>query len=193
MTTVGGHQDLIDVVQADHGVLETLFAELECHHASSERRRDLLDVTIAELVRHANAEEQYLYPAVRRYLVDCDDVVERELTEHRDAERLMNDLMSTDVDHPEFDTLVGRLIRRMRAHIRGEEKLLLAPLRAECDPATLVELGTEVLSAKMLAPTRPHPAAPRRPPFNRISSPVVGLFDQAVDAFADRPTSIDEL
>jgi hypothetical protein len=193
MTTVGGHRDLIDVVQADHGVLETLFAELECRNVSSERRRNLLDVTIAELVRHANAEEQYLYPAVRRYLADCDDVVERELTEHREAERLMNDLMSTDVDHPEFETLVARLIRRMRAHIRGEEKLLLAPLRAECDPGTLVELGTEVLSAKMLAPTRPHPAAPRRPPLNRIASPVVSLFDQAVDAFADRPTSIDEL
>jgi Hemerythrin HHE cation binding domain len=193
MTTVGGHRDLIDVVQADHGVLETLFAELERRNVGSERRRDLLDVTIAELVRHANAEEQYLYPAVRRYLADRDDVVERELTEHRDAERLMNDLMSTDVDHPEFETLVARLIRRMRAHIRGEEKLLLAPLRAECDAATLVELGTEVMSAKMLAPTRPHPAAPRRPPLNRIASPVVSLLDQAVDAFADRPTSIDEL
>jgi hemerythrin superfamily protein len=193
MTTVGGHRDLIDVVQADHGVLETLFAELERRNVNSERRRNLLDVTIAELVRHANAEEQYLYPAVRRYLADRDDVVERELTEHRDAERLMNDLMSTDVDHPEFETLVARLIRRMRAHIRGEEKLLLAPLRAECDAATLVELGTEVMSAKMLAPTRPHPAAPRRPPLNRIASPVVSLLDQAVDAFADRPTSIDEL
>jgi hemerythrin superfamily protein len=193
MTTIGAHQDLIDVVQADHGVLETLFAELERRHVSSERRRNLLDVTIAELVRHANAEEQYLYPAVRRYVADCDDVVERELTEHRDAERLMNDLMRTDVDHPDFETLVSRLIRRMRAHIRGEEKLLLAPLRAECDAATLVELGTEVLSAKMLAPTRPHPAAPRRPPLNRIASPVVSLLDHAVDAFADRPTSIDEL
>jgi hemerythrin superfamily protein len=193
VTAIGRHLDLVDVLQYDHGVLEALFAELERDDTGSDRRRDLLDVTIAELVRHANAEEQYLYPAVRRYLTDCDDLVSREITEHREAERLMNDLMSTDVDHPAFETLVHRLIRRMRAHIRAEERYLLTPLRAECDIETLVDLGTEVLGAKMLAPTRPHPAAPRRPPLNRIATPLVSLLDQAVDAFADRPTSVDEL
>jgi hypothetical protein len=188
-----GHQDLVDVLLTDHSVLEALFVELERGGISSERRRDLVDVTIAELVRHANAEEQYLYPAARKYLPDCDDLIDRELAANRDAERLMNDLMSTDVVHPEFDVLVADLVQRGREHIHGETRQLLMPLRAECDADTLVELGTEVLSAKLLAPTRPHPATPRRPPVNRVTSPIVSLFDHAVDAFADRPTSVDEL
>jgi hypothetical protein len=188
-----GHQDLVGVLQTDHSILEALFVELERGGIGNERRRDLVDVTIAELVRHANAKEQYLYPAARRYLPDCDELVDRQLAENRDAERLMNDLMSTDVVHPEFDTLVTRLIGRTREHIRGETERLLRPLRATCDPDILLELGTEVLSAKQLAPTRPHPAALRRPPLNRMASPIVGLLDQAVDAFADRPTSVDEL
>jgi hemerythrin superfamily protein len=191
--TDGGPLDLVDVLVADHLVLEDLFVELERGGVTSERRRDLVDVTIAELVRHANAEEQYLYPAARRHLADGDELADRELAEHRAAERLMNDLMSTDVEHPEFDALVARLIDRIRDHIRGEEELLLAPLRAECDPETLVALGTEVISAKLLAPTRPHPAVPHRPPLNKVAAPIVSLIDHAVDAFADRPTSVDEL
>jgi hemerythrin-like domain-containing protein len=191
--TDGRPQDLVDVLVADHLVLEDLFVELERGGVTSERRRDLIDVTIAELVRHANAEEQYLYPAARRYLADGDEVANRELAEHRAAERLMNDLMSTDVEHPEFDALVARLVDRIREHIRGEEELMLAPLRAACDPETLVALGTEVISAKMLGPTRPHPSAPHRPPLNKVTAPIVSLLDHAVDAFADRPTSVDEL
>jgi hemerythrin superfamily protein len=191
--TDGRPQDLVDVLVADHVVLEDLFVELERGGVTSERRRDLIDVTIAELVRHANAEEQYLYPAARRYLPDGDEVATRELAEHREAERLMNDLMSTDVEHPEFDMLVARLVSLIRDHVRAEEEEMLAPLRAECDPETLVALGTEVISAKMLAPTRPHPAAPHHPPLNKVTAPIVSLIDHAVDAFADRPTSVDEL
>jgi hypothetical protein len=46
-----------------------------------------------------------------------------------------------------------------------------------------------VLSAKKLAPTRPHPSISR----NKLLGPLVGLADQAVDALTDRPTTLEEL
>jgi hemerythrin superfamily protein len=185
----GDHQDLIDVLVHDHRTIEDLFLELESVGWEPRRIRDLVDVTVAELMRHAVAEEQYLYPAVRKYLDDGDELAGRALAEHREAERLMSDLMGTDVEHPEFGPLVTRLIREVRQHVAAEETALFPRLRIECEPDVLVNLGTEVLSAKKLAPTRPHPSAPH----NRLAGPIMGLVDQTVDALTDRPTTVDEL
>jgi hemerythrin superfamily protein len=187
-STAGDHQDLIDVLVGDHRTIEDLFLELESVGWQPQRIRDLVDVTVAELMRHSVAEEQHLYPAARRYL-SGGGLAERALAEHRAAERLMSELMSTDVEHPVFGTLVSRLIRNVREHMSEEERTLFPRLRAECEPDVLVNLGTEVLSAKKLAPTRPHPSVSR----NKLAGPLVGLVDQAVDALTDRPTTVDEL
>jgi hemerythrin superfamily protein len=187
------HQDLVDVLVSDHRTVEDLFVEMERDGRDGDRWRDLVDVTIAELMRHAVAEEQYLYPAVRRYLDRGDELADRELTGHRETERLMDDLMGTDVMHPDFRPLVGRLIRQVRLHMHEEESVLFPRLREACDAGTLVDLGTGVLSAKKLAPTRPHPSAPHQRLVNRVTGPIMGLLDQAVDALTDRPTSVEEL
>jgi hemerythrin superfamily protein len=185
----GDHQDLIDVLVGDHRTIEDLFLELDSVGWQPRRIRDLVDVTVAELMRHSVAEEQHLYPAARRYLDGGGELAERALAEHRAAERLMSELMSTDVEHPVFGTLVGRLIGEVREHMSEEESTLFPRLRAECEPDVLVNLGTEVLSAKKLAPTRPHPSVSH----NKLAGPIIGLVDQAVDALTDRPTTVDEL
>jgi hemerythrin superfamily protein len=185
----GDHQDLIDVLVGDHRTIEDLFLELESVGWQPRRIRDLVDVTVAELMRHSVAEEQHLYPTARRYLDDGDELADRALAEHRGAERLLSELMGTDVEHPVFGTLVSRLIGEVREHMSAEERTLFPRLRAECEPNVLVNLGTEVLSAKKLAPTRPHPSASR----NKLAGPIIGLVDQAVDALTDRPTTVDEL
>jgi hemerythrin superfamily protein len=187
--TAGDHQDLIDVLVGDHRTIEDLFLELESVGWQPQRIRDVVDVTVAELMRHSFAEEQHLYPAARRCLDGGGELAERALAEHRAAERLMSELMSTDVEHPVFATLVSRLIREVREHMSEEESELFPRLRAGCEPEVLVNLGTEVLSAKKLAPTRPHPSVPH----NKLAGPLIGLVDQAVDALTDRPTSVDEL
>lgn len=184
----GDAQDLVDILASDHRTIEDLFVQLESVPTDVGRRRDLVDVAIAELMRHAVAEEQYLYPATRRCL-DGDELAERELAEHREAERLMSDIMSTDVEHPEFGPLVTRLIREVRRHMREEESVLFPMLRADCEPEALLNLGTEVLSAKKLAPTRPHPSVR----LGGVTGSIMGLVDQTVDALTERPTTVEEL
>jgi hemerythrin superfamily protein len=219
-----GVLDVIDVLADDHRAVEDLFVEWErlgwsWERAawsprrvgwsprrvgwsprrvgwSPQRHRDLVDIAVAELTRHMVAEEQYLYPAVRRCPGDGDELADRALAEHREIERLMTGLMGTDVEHPAFGTLVARLILQVRQHVRAEESVLFPRLRAECEPDELVELGTGVLSAKKLAPTRPHPSissVSRNKLVGPLVGPLVGLADQAADALTDRPTTLDEL
>ncbi|RKF27697.1 hemerythrin domain-containing protein [Micromonospora globbae] len=186
-------QDVVDVLTADHREIEALFVELESRQGTPEHRRQLADVVIAELVRHAVAEEMYVYPAARKALPDGRKVAEHEISEHSDAERTMKDLEGVDPSDPRFDELLGHLTSTIRHHVQDEEGDLFPRLRAAVAREELVELAGKVATAKKAAPTRPHPAAPDHPPANKLLGPGAGLVDRMRDALTGRTTSMAEL
>ena len=180
--------DLINVITSDHREIEAVFKELESTEGSAQHRRDLTDHVIAELVRHSVAEEQYMYPAARKALPDGDEVADHELEEHAEAEQVMKQLDGLDPEAPEFDRLLGKLIADVRHHIEEEESDLLPKLQAACSSEDLQDLGEKVLRAKSMAPTRPHPAAPDKPPANKILGAGTALVDRMRDALSGRTT-----
>ena len=180
--------DLVSLITSDHREVESVFKELESKAGSPSHRRDLADHVIAELVRHSVAEEQYMYPAARKVLPDGDQVADHELEEHAEAERVMKDLDGLDPDDPEFDRLLSKLMEDVRHHIKEEETDLLPKLQAACSSEDLADLGEKVLRAKAVAPTRPHPSAPDKPPMNKILGPGTSLVDRMRDALSDRTT-----
>ncbi|WP_422737989.1 hemerythrin domain-containing protein [Micromonospora sp. WMMD729] len=188
-----GEQDVVDILVADHHEVETLFVELETRQGTPEYRRQLADVVIAELVRHAVAEEAYVYPTARKVLPDGDQIADHEITEHADAERTMKDLESVEVSDPRFDELLAHLTSTIRHHVRDEENDLFPRLRAATAREELVELAGKVTAFKKIAPTRPHPSAPDHPPANKLLAPGTGMIDRMRDALSDRPSSMDEL
>src|SRR2546423_6563249 len=112
--------DLLDVLVADHRRIDALLRALESPAPGSPaRRRDVVDVLVAELVRHAAAEEQVLYPALRRYLSEgARDI----LAGHARIEAVLADLMGTFVeDTLRFDALVARLAAEGRQPQRPQE------------------------------------------------------------------------
>ena len=192
MTDTTAH-DVIDILITDHREVETLFTELETGTGTPEHRRDVADVIIAELVRHAVAEEMYVYPTARKVLPDGDQVAEHEIREHAEAEQIMNDLDGLDPTDPKFDADLTQLMSVIRHHIQDEETDLFPRLRQGCSTEELQELGRKVEAAKKAAPTRPHPSAPDRPPFNKLLGPGTALVDRLRDALSKRATSPDDL
>ncbi|NES26413.1 hemerythrin domain-containing protein [Micromonospora terminaliae] len=193
MTDVQTERDVVDVLMTDHREVEAIFVELESRQGTPEHRRRLADVVIAELVRHAVAEEAYVYPTARKALPDGDQLAEHEIAEHSDAERTMKELESLDPSEPRFDELLTHLTATIRHHVQDEETDLFPRLRAACAREELVELAGKVEAAKKSAPTRPHPAAPDHPPANKLLAPGTGLVDRMRDALSGRPTSMQEL
>ncbi|HEY0454386.1 hemerythrin domain-containing protein [Actinophytocola sp.] len=183
--TVPKQQDLVDVIIADHREVEGVFSEIEAS-GDARNRRELVEHVITELVRHSVAEEQYLYPTARKVLPDGDEVADHEIAEHAKAEQVMKRLERTDAADPAFEELVRTLINDVRQHIDEEERDLLPRLRAACDEADLRELGLKFEQTKKIAPTRPHPAAPDRPPANKILDAGMGLIDRVRDAITGR-------
>lgn len=181
--------DLVRVITKDHREIELILAELQLGEGTPEHRRDLADHLTAELVRHAVAEEMYMYPAIRRARPDRDDVADRAIAEHSEIEHILKELEGVDGTDSQFDELVGKVINEVRHHVLDEEQQVLPQLQEACSVEELQELGRMVVRAKDSAPTRPHPSAPDKPPANLILGPGVGMIDRLRDALTRRNRS----
>ncbi|MER5224859.1 hemerythrin domain-containing protein [Streptomyces flaveus] len=178
--------NVITELTTDHREVEEIFGRIEALPPGDKNRKVYADQATMELVRHSVAEEEYLYPAVRQYLPNGDTVADKEIDDHSKAEQIMKDLESCEASDAEFDRLIGMLMSEVRSHIADEEENLFPMLRTTASAGTLDELGDKVRQAKKLAPTRPHPSAPDKPPANKLLAPGGGLVDRLRDAMTGR-------
>lgn len=188
MTTSTGDVDVVDILTTDHEEVLQLVGEIAA--ADPADRRDMIDTVIAELMRHSVAEEMYVYPAMRKHLPDGDAAVEHDVKEHQELEKAMKALEGVDTAEPAFLDGLSHLEAILRDHVDDEEKDQFPQLRATIPREELVEIGKKVETAKKVAPTRPHPAAPHSALFHKALGPGVGLVDRLRDALTGRSNSL---
>jgi hemerythrin superfamily protein len=177
--------DVVDELTVDH---REALALLDRIAASSDHgeRRDLADTVIAEVVRHAVAEEMYVYPAMREHLPDGEQAVKHDIEEHKELEEVMKRLEAADASEPGFDSLVREMTDLLRHHASDEETEQFPQLRERIPHEQLVRMREKVDTAKKVAPTRPHPGAPNNELFHKLAGPGVGLVDRLRDRLAHR-------
>jgi hemerythrin superfamily protein len=180
-------QDVVDVLTTDHREAEELIGRI-LTQTGAEERREAADQLIAELVRHAVAEEMFVYPVMRKQLPQGDEAVEHDIEEHQELEQLMKQLESVEATDPRFTELVRELQQVLADHVNDEETVQFPQLRAHLSPADLVGLAEKVEAAKKVAPTRPHPAAPNSALFHTLVGPGVGFIDRLRDRLTGRPS-----
>ena len=182
------HNDMVSVLIRDHDEMKQYFREIEAA-TDARSRRDAADKLTAEVTRHSVAEEMYLYPAARKVLPDGDALVDEELEEHAEAEKLLKQWEKMDGDDPEFMPTFEQLRSELLHHIDEEEEPKLFPrLQAALSADEQTELGEKIQKAKKLAPTRPHPSAPDQPPGDKIVGPPTGVIDRIRDQMSGRET-----
>jgi hemerythrin superfamily protein len=187
MTDSQTNGDVIDILTSDHRDVTALIGEIWTIRDPM-IRRDLTDTAISELVRHAVAEEMYVYPAMRKHLPDGEKAVEHDIEEHKELEQTMKRLEDVDVSSPEFDEALRKLEALLADHVQDEETEQFPELRRRIPQEELTELAGKVETAKKLAPTRPHPGAPNSEVFHKLVGPGVGLVDRLRDKLTGRAT-----
>jgi hemerythrin superfamily protein len=179
--------DVIDILTADHREMLELLGQIQATRDAGERR-DLVDTLIAEVMRHAVAEEMFVYPAVQEHVPNGAHEVEHDKQEHQEIVEVMKRIEGLDATDPEFMTRVQQLDGRLRHHVQDEESDQFPHLRAHISGEQLVRLGEKVQAAKRLAPTRPHPSAPHSALFHKTVGPGIGMIDRLRDALTGRHT-----
>jgi hemerythrin superfamily protein len=180
--------DVVDELSSDHREALALLDRL-ANSIDADQRRDLADTVIAEVVRHAVAEEMYVYPAMREHVPDGERAVEHDIEEHKELEGTMKQLESVDPSEPRFDSLVREMTEQLRHHAYDEETEQFPRLRELIPRDELVRLREKVETAKKLAPTRPHPSAPNSELFHKLAGPGVGMVDRLRDRLTHRSTA----
>lgn len=179
-----------DVIETQH---RTLLALCDRLTGDGEDRRKVTEVVVAALSRHLSAEEQYLYPAVRRVVPDGDRLTDRELAEDHDLLVTLRRLDGVRPEHPSFGALAADVTAAVRRHVEADAAELLPLLRQMVPAEDLIRVGNRIELAQEAAPTRPHPSTPDRPPWNKVVDPVVAVVDKARDALSRRTTYLNDL
>jgi hemerythrin superfamily protein len=177
--------DVIELLEHDHREVEQMFAEYE-KATTKEEKETLRDRIIIELVRHSEAEEVAVYPTIREVIENGDQIIEHEIDEHSQAERVMKELDGMSADDPQFGVLMQQLMTAIKEHVAEEENDVFPQFRTKVDADKLEKLGKTVEGLKKIVPTHPHPMAPDHPPFNALLGPGAGLVDRLRDMLSGR-------
>ncbi|GAA4971760.1 hemerythrin domain-containing protein [Actinoplanes utahensis] len=169
-------RSIVDVVAEQHREILSLTGRLRTAPADPR----LASVLVATISRHLCAEEQYLYPAVRAAVPGGDRIAERELAEDQALLERLGDL-----EHGGDPAPVAEAIRR---HVAADAEELLPLLQQMASAEDLIRLGNRFETAKEAAPTRPHPATPATPPWNKVVDPLIGVVDKVRDMVTSRAT-----
>ncbi len=180
-------RDVVDILTADHREMVDLISQIK-HTADATQRRDLADTVIAEVMRHAVAEEMFVYPAVEENVPNGVEKVEHDKQEHQEIVELMKQIEGLDASDPAFMERIQQLDAQLRHHATDEETEKFTQLPAHNAGERLLAMGESVQNAKKLAPTRPHPSAPHSELFHKTIGPGVGMIDRLRDKLTGRHT-----
>jgi len=184
-------QDVVDFLTADHKLMLELLGRIEQTTDPAERR-DLADTLIAEVMRHAVAEEMHVYPAIEKYVPNGKEEVAHDKQEHDELVDVMKRIEDLDAAEPAFLEQVREMEAMLRHHADDEESDQFPKLRASIPAAALVELRVKVERAMELAPTRPHPSAPHSELFHKTVGAGVGMVDRLRDKLTGRSTGVTD-
>lgn len=131
--------DVIDLILADHVRFETLLRQLR----DSTSDREVVRRAMAELlVAHATAEEELIYPKLRRKQAITAHEQEHGEEEHAEGhEALLSVLELKGTDTPAFDDAVDKLSEAVNHHLAEEELTILNPAREDVGERVRAELG----------------------------------------------------
>lgn len=179
MLRTDGPSDIVGQIESDHEAIARLVDEVGS--AEGQRRTQLFRQLVTLLVAHEVAEEEVVFPVVRKQSDELDAEAEACIAEQSEAERRLDKMERLGPDTVEFSDEFELLRDELKLHAGHEERSIVPALSrlAEGDRAML---ASRFARARATAPTHPHPGAPDRPPGDLILGPVAALADRVRDA-----------
>ncbi|WP_067437507.1 hemerythrin domain-containing protein [Nocardioides jensenii] len=132
--------DVLDLITDDHRRFELLLSQLRQNTADRDAARQAFAHV---LIAHGEAEEEIVYPVLRRKAGDVDaHDIEHGTEEHAEGnEALLAVLELKGTDTKAFTDAVEELSNMIAHHVAEEELSIIAPARTEVSAKVRRELG----------------------------------------------------
>ncbi|MEV7397365.1 hemerythrin domain-containing protein [Aeromicrobium sp. NPDC092404] len=131
--------DVVDLIIEDHRRFEALLRDLR----NIESDRESVRAAFSALhVAHAEAEERFVYPELRRKTSADAEEIEHGAEEHAEGnEALLALLECSGTDTQKFDDALEKLAELVNHHLTEEELTILNPAREDVGEPTRTALG----------------------------------------------------
>lgn len=141
----GAPKDAIELLMADHRIVEGLFAKFEATDDKDEKQRIAQQVCL-ELMVHATIEEEIFYPAVKEAVEE--DIYNEAYVEHDGAKMMIAEILEGSAEDDFYDAKVKVLSEMIKHHVKEEEQRDGLFAQAKKGDVDMAELGAELAARK---------------------------------------------
>jgi len=135
-----------------------------------------------ELARHSIGEELVVYPAFEKHLgAKGKEMADKDRAEHQPVKEYLKTFQNLQPSSPDFLPTLEALMKDLNQHIIEEENDDLPALESAIETADSDSLAKSFGRTKAFVPSRSHPLAPNKPPFETV----VGLMTAPLDHLGD--------
>jgi hypothetical protein len=174
--------DIIRLLLEQHAQIKELFQRIPT--TTGPAKADLFNQLRALLAVHETAEELVLRPVVKETVGEAE--AEARNHEELEANKVLADLETLDVNSPDFDRQLEEFRRAVDEHAEKEEKEEFPGIIREVTADQRQMLGKRLRLTESIAPTHPHPEAADSMGKQVASAPFLSIVDRVKDALAAR-------
>ncbi|KZL79361.1 hhe domain protein [Colletotrichum incanum] len=178
---------LSDAIKEDHRELEAYHKHIVTSTDVDEQAR-FQNLFIWELARHSISEELVVYPVLEKEILDGKAIADRDRADHQTVKEKLYKFQNLASQDPEFLPTLESLMKDLRRHIKEEEGEDLVRLEEALGRDRSEAMASSFERTKMFTPTRSHPSAPNKPPFETVVGLMTAPLDKLRDMFTKFPT-----
>ncbi len=134
-----------DLIRADHAKVNTLFTQIGATD-DPQKIQEYFGQMYKDLMVHAEAEEQVVYPAVKPFYGASD--TQELYDEQAQMKQMLDEIKALDPSSSQFKDKVKQLMDVVGDHVRQEESTMFAAIRDNMSSAQSEQLATQFKSAK---------------------------------------------
>jgi len=142
-----------------------------------------------EIARHAVGEEIVVYPLMEKHLgEEGHELAEQDRQEHQFVKEKLYKLESLTVGTQTYHDTLTEIMQHLHTHNDSEEQNDLPLLEPKIGVEASQAAAASFTRTKKFVPTRAHPSAPNKPPFETLAGFIAAPIDKLKDLFAKFPT-----
>ncbi|KAI2469742.1 hypothetical protein F4781DRAFT_208506 [Annulohypoxylon bovei var. microspora] len=175
-----------EAIHQDHRQIEKYHDKIVNTNDHDVQRR-YQNAFVWELARHTIAEELVVYPSIETGLNDGKEMAEKDRAEHQVAKEQLYTFQNLEPGDKFFIPTLEALMKDLKIHIKEEEEHDLVKLEEALLPSRSRTLADQFEMTKAFTPTRSHPGAPNKPPFETAVGLMTAPLDKIRDIFRSWP------
>lgn len=144
VTRTKDEMNIIEIITMDHRKVDTLFMEIE-KTEDPQKLQEFFGQLYKDLSVHAEAEEQIVYPAVRSYYSDTQELY----NEQAEMKQMLSQIKALNPHATsEFKAQIAQLKAGVKAHVKQEESDMFSKIRDHFSEAEMEQMATQFKAAK---------------------------------------------